>query len=53
MVGLQMSKEITEIIDTIATQARDASRGISAATTAQKNQAWKRLHERLNPTEKP
>jgi glutamate-5-semialdehyde dehydrogenase len=34
-----MSEQITELIDTIATQARNASRGISAATTAQKNQA--------------
>ena len=52
MVGLQMSKEITEIIDTIATQARDASRGISAATTAQKNQALEAIAREIESNRK-
>ena len=52
MVGLQMSKEITEIIDTIATQARDASRGISATTTAQKNQALEAIAREIESNRK-
>ena len=52
MVGLQMSEEITELIHTIATQARDASRGISAATTAQKNQALEAIARELESNRK-
>ena len=52
MIGLQMSKEITEIIDTIATQARDASRGISATTTAQKNQALEAIAREIESNRK-
>ena len=47
-----MSEQITELIDTIATQARDASRGISAATTAQKNQALEAIARELESNRK-
>jgi glutamate-5-semialdehyde dehydrogenase len=47
-----MSEQITELIDTIAAQARDASRGISAATTAQKNQALEAIARELESNRK-
>jgi glutamate-5-semialdehyde dehydrogenase len=47
-----MSEQITELIDSIATQARDASRGISAATTAQKNQALEAIARELESNRK-
>jgi glutamate-5-semialdehyde dehydrogenase len=47
-----MSEQITELIDSIATQARDASRGISAATTTQKNQTLEAIARELESNRK-
>ena len=47
-----MSEEITDLINTITRRARDASRGISAATTEQKNQALEAIASELESNRK-
>src|SRR5210317_1982148 len=47
-----MSEEITDLIHTIARQAKDASRGISAATTVQKNEALEAIARELESNRK-
>jgi glutamate-5-semialdehyde dehydrogenase len=47
-----MSEEITDLINTITRRARVASRGISAATTEQKNQALEAIASELESNRK-